>query len=177
MNIELKKRIFTSFILLLLLILMPVSYFYINSFNNCNCNSYMDRILCSESKIAVHINNKLLRFAFKSASLLYLSILVFIILIIESKMPESKIFIYYSLLVSIVSDIGGLTIGKIIKGKKLIKISPQKTISGSIGSIAFSFLLIPFFIGHLLNFFIFYIIFNNILNFHIFNQLIYLFLI
>ena len=43
------------------------------------------------------------------------------------------------------SDIGGLVIGKIIKGKKLTKISPNKTISGSIGSLIFSTLLIPFF--------------------------------
>ena len=43
------------------------------------------------------------------------------------------------------SDIGGLVCGKIFKGKKLTKISPNKTISGSIGSFMFSILLIPFF--------------------------------
>ena len=43
------------------------------------------------------------------------------------------------------TDIGGLVIGKIFKGKKLTKISPKKTISGSIGSFVFSLLLIPFF--------------------------------
>ena len=43
------------------------------------------------------------------------------------------------------SDIGGLVFGKIFKGKKLTKISPNKTISGSIGSFIFSLLLIPFF--------------------------------
>ena len=42
-----------------------------------------------------------------------------------------------------VSDIGGLTFGKIFKGKKLTKISPNKTIAGSIGSFIFSLLLIP----------------------------------
>ena len=43
------------------------------------------------------------------------------------------------------SDIGGLVCGKIFKGKIINKISPNKTISGSIGSFMFSTLLIPFF--------------------------------
>ena len=46
------------------------------------------------------------------------------------------------------SDIGGLVIGKIFKGKKLSKISPNKTISGSFGSFIFSLFLIPFFLEH-----------------------------
>tara|TARA_B110000285_G_scaffold140332_1_gene157082 strand:- start:1003 stop:1374 length:372 start_codon:yes stop_codon:yes gene_type:complete len=48
-------------------------------------------------------------------------------------------------LVSILSDIGGLLFGKTFKGKKLTKISPNKTISGSIGSFLLSLLLIPIF--------------------------------
>ena len=71
---------------------------------------------------------------------------------IVSKTPEFKIFIYYSLLVSVLSDIGGLIVGKNFKGKKLTKISPNKTISGSIGSFAFSILLIPLFIDHLIGY-------------------------
>ena len=51
-------------------------------------------------------------------------------------------------MISIASDIGGLVIGKTFKGKKLTKISPKKTISGSIGSFIFSFILIPFFISY-----------------------------
>jgi len=47
------------------------------------------------------------------------------------------------------TDIGGLTVGKIFKGKKLTKISPNKTISGSIGSFVFSLFLIPFFFNFL----------------------------
>ena len=48
------------------------------------------------------------------------------------------VFILYILLACIFSDIGGYVVGKIIGGKKLIKISPNKTISGSIGSFCFS---------------------------------------
>ena len=38
------------------------------------------------------------------------------------------------------SDIGGYILGKAIGGKKLTKISPNKTISGSLGSFCFSIL-------------------------------------
>ncbi|HJO77590.1 MAG TPA: phosphatidate cytidylyltransferase [Pelagibacteraceae bacterium] len=48
------------------------------------------------------------------------------------------VFIIYILLICIFSDIGGYVIGKTIGGKKLTKISPNKTISGSIGSFCFS---------------------------------------
>jgi phosphatidate cytidylyltransferase len=57
--------------------------------------------------------------------------------------PDIKFFLFFSLLISVASDIGGLTFGKIFKGKKLSKISPNKTIAGSIGSFIFSLLLIP----------------------------------
>tara|TARA_B100001996_G_C18270715_1_gene443020 strand:+ start:38 stop:472 length:435 start_codon:yes stop_codon:yes gene_type:complete len=46
--------------------------------------------------------------------------------------------VFLILLVCIFSDIGGYIIGKTIGGKKLTKISPNKTISGSIGSFIFS---------------------------------------
>ena len=49
------------------------------------------------------------------------------------------------MLVSILSAIGALVFGKTFKGKKLTKISPNKTISGSIGSFLLSLLLIPIF--------------------------------
>jgi len=50
-------------------------------------------------------------------------------------------FAFFILSVCVFSDIGGYTVGNIVGGKKLTKISPNKTISGSIGS--FLFCLIP----------------------------------
>ena len=50
------------------------------------------------------------------------------------------------LLACIFSDIGGYVVGKSIGGKKLTKISPNKTISGSIGSFIFSLIPIIFFL-------------------------------
>ena len=40
------------------------------------------------------------------------------------------------------SDIGGFTFGKLFKGKKLTKISPNKTYSGVIGSYILSFIAV-----------------------------------
>ena len=71
--------------------------------------------------------------------------MVYLIFAIESVYSNLKIYLLYSVLVAVLSDIGGLVCGKIFKGKKLTKISPNKTIAGSIGSFIFSILLIPFF--------------------------------
>ena len=59
----------------------------------------------------------------------------------ELYISETVSEILFVLLICIFSDIGGYVIGKLVGGKKLIKISPNKTISGSIGSFMFS--LIP----------------------------------
>ncbi len=51
-----------------------------------------------------------------------------------------KEIIFYFILICIFTDIGGLCFGKIFKGKKLTKISPNKTYSGVYGSFIFSFI-------------------------------------
>ena len=56
-----------------------------------------------------------------------------------SKIEEDMLYV---LLVCIFSDIGGYVIGKSIGGKKLTKLSPNKTLSGTLGSFVFS--LAPF---------------------------------
>jgi phosphatidate cytidylyltransferase len=91
------------------------------------------------------LQDRFFRFFYKTLSLFYLSGLVYLILAIETEYSNLQIYLLYSILVAIMSDIGGLVFGKIFKGKKLTKISPNKTISGSIGSFIFSILLIPFF--------------------------------
>ena len=89
------------------------------------------------------------RFFFKTISLLYLSLLIYLIIFIKLSKPEMYVILIYAISISIMTDIGGLVIGKIFKGKKLTKISPQKTISGSLGSFIFSIALIPIFIQYL----------------------------
>ena len=143
MSNELKKRIITSIVLLTLLTLM---YFYsfilIISLIVISTVSWFE---FSELMSKIFYKKKILKLISKFLSLLYLSSLTLGILYVVSNKIELKFFLVYPILVSIASDIGGLTFGKIFKGKKLTKISPNKTISGSIGSFFFSFLLIPFF--------------------------------
>ena len=149
MTVELKKRILTS---LLLLIGLSLMYFYVFILIGA---LILIGIICwiefysMISKIFSNntLKNKVLRFFFKALSLFYLSCTIFFILYVKSIKPEFQIFIIYSLLVSITSDIGGFTFGKFFKGIKLTKISPNKTIAGSIGSFFFSIMLIPFFMS------------------------------
>ncbi|MDC0125471.1 phosphatidate cytidylyltransferase, partial [Candidatus Pelagibacter sp.] len=54
---------------------------------------------------------------------------------------KSPTFFLYIISICIFTDIGGYIFGKMIGGAKLTKISPSKTISGSIGS--FVFCIIP----------------------------------
>ena len=152
MNNELKRRITTSVFLILLLIAM---YFY--SFVMIIALIVIALIVWVEfyaliSKILPRnrIKDKFLRFLFKASSLLYLALLVYFIIIIETFYPNLKLHLLFTILVAILSDIGGLIIGKNFKGKKLTKISPNKTISGSIGSFIFSLFLIPFFYENLI---------------------------
>ena len=87
-----------------------------------------------------------------SSILLYLFVFVSIVFFVESiqfSSPKYKLFIFYSIIIGVNSDIGGYIFGKIFKGKKLTKISPNKTISGSIGSFIFSLFTIPIFINDL----------------------------
>ena len=160
MSIELKKRIITSCFLLSLLVLMfhysfilIISIIIIAAINWIEFYALISKIFKKND-----FKHKVFRFLGKSISLIYLSLIVFLIMINF----ELKIYIFYALLISIFSDIGGLIIGKIFKGKKLSKISPNKTISGSIGSFLFSLFLIPMFYSQLIIFNIYSLIFYTI---------------
>mgnify|MGYP001005115213 FL=1 len=152
MNNELKKRIFTSTLLISLLVAMYFySYIMIISLIIIAIIVWIEfYALISKIFSKNKLKDRLLRRLYKIMSLLYLSLLVYFIFIIESYYPNLKLYLLYSVLVAILSDVGGLVIGKIFKGKKLSKISPNKTISGSIGSLIFSLILIPFFYEELI---------------------------
>jgi len=145
MTSELKKRIITSFFLIILAVLM-FSYIYILiiSLIIIGIITWIEFYsLISKIYKSKNVKERILRFFFKSISLVYLFLLVMSIITVVALRPDIKFFLFFSLLISVVSDIGGLTFGKIFKGKKLTKISPNKTIAGSIGSFIFSLLLIP----------------------------------
>ena len=84
----------------------------------------------------------------KSISILYLFFFSLLIIFVATKNASLEIFIIYPVFISISSDIGGIIFGKTFKGKKLTKISPNKTIIGSFGSFIFSLLMIPIFFNY-----------------------------
>ncbi len=63
-----------------------------------------------------------------------------------------KYFFLSIFMICVFSDVGGYVFGKTFGGKKLTKISPNKTVSGSIGSFILSYI----------GFFVIYFYFNNI---------------
>ena len=73
----------------------------------------------------------------------------------------SPVFFLFILSICFFSDIGGYIIGKLIGGKKLTKISPNKTISGSIGS--FSFSVFPLLLFYNYNQYEYFFSINNLL--------------
>lgn len=80
-----------------------------------------------------------------------------------SSFAQIKLILYSILLTCIASDIGGFCFGKIFKGPKLTKISPKKTYAGAFGSIIFSLFSLPILIFFYTEKFDFKIIFVAIL--------------
>jgi len=152
MSKEMKKRIFTSVLLISLLIAMNFySYIMIIALVVISIILWIEfYALISKILKKNKLKDKVLRHLYKTISLLYLLLLICFIIAIETSYPNLKLYLIYSVLTAILSDIGGLVFGKTFKGKKLTKISPNKTISGSIGSFLFSLLLVPFFYQELI---------------------------
>ena len=58
---------------------------------------------------------------------------------------DNKLYFIFFLAICVATDIGGYLFGNLFKGKKLTKISPNKTYSGLIGSYALSSLVFFYF--------------------------------
>jgi len=132
---NLKKRIYTSIALLFLVFLI-----FINNFALCYFLIVIGLLSLLEFFKIIKIilkENKIKQFFINLLFIIYIFSFCSIFLILSSYL-YLKIIIFIILLTCIASDIGGLLFGKIFKGRKLIKISPNKTISGAIGSLIFS---------------------------------------
>ena len=137
---EITSRIVTSIILLLILY-----YSYINSFFFKILIFFTFVLSSLEFCKLLNINKKIKSYKF---ILIFLGLIYFLlscILIIICLDPHKEI-IFYFILICIFTDIGGLFFGKIFKGKKLTKISPNKTYSGVYGSFICSFICMYFFL-------------------------------
>jgi phosphatidate cytidylyltransferase len=73
----------------------------------------------------------------------FLGISFLILSIISAFLLKNSNFLFFWLviLISVFSDIGGFVFGKVFKGPKLTKISPNKTYSGVFGSLIFSLII------------------------------------
>ena len=137
MNLNLSKRVITSFFLLLILCLSLFvhKYFWLVTLVLVSVIAYIEFQNIIKKIIKIKKNSLIL---LKFLSILYLLFFIFSSYSIYKNPPIVLIFI---LLICICSDTGGFIIGKLIGGQKLTKISPNKTVSGSVGSFIFS--LIP----------------------------------
>ena len=134
MNKELKKRIITSIVL----IVIALNCLFINNFSWLFLLLIVSFICWIEF---ININKKILK---KKAIIIlpiilsFLFLLLFIYTAYKFRIEKGTIGVLFVLGVCVFSDIGGYIIGKSIGGKRLTKISPNKTISGSLGSFLFS---------------------------------------
>ena len=148
MSNNLKKRMYTSMGLILLLTLM---------FFNIYILAYFLMIIGVFSILEfASMNKKIFRDEiYKSIFLdiLFFSYIFFVLsaFFVLSFFSHLKILIFIILLTCIASDIGGYIFGKLLKGPKLTKISPQKTISGSLGSMILSTVILSILIYYFTN--------------------------
>ncbi len=131
---NLKKRVFTSIVLLFLAALLFYSKFML---------IYTLIVLGVLSIIEfTSLINKiskkpLFKFFLNLIFIIYIFLFSFFFFYFSSFF-QLKILLFLILLTCIASDIGGFIVGKIFKGPKLTKLSPKKTKSGSVGSFLFS---------------------------------------
>jgi phosphatidate cytidylyltransferase len=164
------KRFITSIILLILLIFI----------NFAHQNIFIIAILTLGMIICIEANNVFSKLLFTnnfkknsflhkfSPKLFFINTLTFFYIFFifcyfsyEIHRSEGPIFFLYIICICFFTDMGGYIVGKIIGGKKLSKISPNKTISGTFGSFLFSIFPLIFFLN--MDYLNFTINFSNIL--------------
>ena len=157
MKKNLKKRVYTSISLLLILFLMLINnYIFAYILIIAGIFSIIEflgisLIIFKKEKIKSFLSN----FMFIAYIFFFCSALL-----IFSNFVHLKIMIFTIILTCIASDIGGFVFGKIFKGAKLTKISPNKTVSGAVGSIIFScitFFLVIFYMTNNMNLIILFV--------------------
>ena len=142
---NLKKRIFTSLVLLFLIFLI-VSFSTVLVF--CLIVLGVMSIIEFLSITKKIYKNKLYFLISNTIFAAFIFVFCFIFFFF-SNFIHLKVILFILLIGCVASDIGGFIFGKIFKGPKLTKISPNKTYSGALGSILFTSLTM---IGLVFNF-------------------------
>ena len=156
---ELKKRTITSILLFLVAIfcIFVHKYFFITAILIISYFAF-DEICIIIAR--VRNQKELAKFLLRFTGLFYL-FGIFALSALGLYFADGPFFFLYILSICICSDIGGYIVGKNVGGKKLTKISPNKTISGSIGSFCFS--IIPLLIFYNINSLDYLLSINNFL--------------
>ena len=131
---NLKKRIFTSLLLFFLFFLIyNFNFFLIYSLIVLGVLSLIE-FYNAINKI---IKSKLLTLFMNIIFSIFVSVFCYLFLFFSFN-AQLKLILFIILLGCIFSDIGGYLFGKTFGGPKLTKISPNKTIAGSVGSLLIS---------------------------------------
>ena len=140
-SLNLKNRVKTSLILFLILFLMLINNYF---FGYCLIVIGVFSILEFISIILIiHKKNKIKQLSINLFFITYIFAFCGGLLFLSSFL-QLKILIFLILITCIGSDIGGYIFGKFFKGPKLSKLSPNKTISGALGSLILSCVTIFF---------------------------------
>jgi phosphatidate cytidylyltransferase len=147
MSQNLLQRLITSIILLSLLIFINFSHQYIFLLSILiiglivclEANNLYSNLLAKSNSKKVFFTNRLnIKFIILNIVTFCYIFFIFCNLTYEIYKSEGPLFFLYVISICFFTDIGGYVFGKIIGGKKLSKISPNKTISGTVGSFIFS---------------------------------------
>ena len=131
---NLKKRIFTSLLLFILFFLIyNFNFFLIYSLIVLGVLSLLEFY----NAIDKIIKSKLLTLSMNSIFSIFVSVFCYLFLFFSFN-AQLKLILFIILLGCIFSDLGGYFFGKTFGGPKLTKISPNKTIAGSVGSLLIS---------------------------------------
>ena len=156
MSQNLLKRIITSIVLLLLLFVINFSHQYIFILSILiigviiciEANNLFSKLFKINKNKQIHIIDKFnFKFLILNITTFCYIFFIFCNLSYEIHRSETPIFFLYIISICFFTDIGGYVFGKIIGGKKLSKISPNKTISGTVGSFVLSIVPLLFFIN------------------------------
>ena len=125
---NLQKRILTS------IIVFPVSIFFIIMGGNYIVSFLYAVLILGNFEVFSSFKRK--------TSIILLDIILVLALLsalhLRNDTASSFILLIWIIIITICSDIGGYVFGKIFKWKKLTRISPNKTLSGVLGSFIFS---------------------------------------
>ena len=157
---NLKNRIYTSSILFVLIILIYVSNMIL-AFSLITLGILS--ILEFSSILKKITKNKFYFFCLNSFFIIFIFLFCFYFFSL-STIFQFKLILFILLFGCIASDIGGYVVGKTVKGPKLTKISPKKTISGAVGSTIFCITIISFLFYYFTGLFSFKILFSGLVT-------------